>query len=55
MDKHETIVVEDCNARNAIPTEDRVEGMEVFVECYGVTYRLNEGMDNNSWRHVTGK
>ena len=42
--------VADITARNAITTERRTIGMEVFVAADGITYELIGGITNSNWQ-----
>src|SRR5690606_11046110 len=43
------ITVADLTELNAIPEEDRLAGMLVYVESNTVTYQLRGGIDNSNW------
>jgi len=46
--------VADLTARDAIPTLNRIEGMQVYVVANGQTYSLASGLANVDWYSVTG-
>lgn len=47
-------VKSDLNARNAIGTYQRYEGLEVYVISDAKKYRLEGGISNSDWVDVTG-
>ena len=45
--------VADATARDAIPTERRRAGMQVWVEADQLSYRLSAGLGNGDWQTVS--
>jgi len=47
-------IVPDITARDAIPTENRVDGLGVFVLSTKEEFRLIGGVSNVNWQNITG-